>query len=277
MGVDVIVVAAGVEVGCDVGVDVGCVGLLPHAASTHVAAAMQISLCSRFMSRHYSIVKRETRCWRKRGYTHTDLMVTLEQFESGFRLDQYIAHLKHNKENFRANFIKAIECITPDDLAFFRSLPQHVHVAALTSDASLDALRDVPVISRLSTETSRLSLRLFDEDQQVSAIDALRLTTQYACDRAQVGLPIIAFFRENMAYIGAQCGPLPEMADEMNRRHQRWVLEHPEIKDAQESLASMSPLTRTKLTQVMYAMSPEQRIEGGQKLIGHWRQILATL
>jgi hypothetical protein len=222
-------------------------------------------------------VKRETRYRKKRGYTHTDLMVTLEQFESGLRLDQYIAHLKHNKENFRANFIKAIECITPDDLAFFRALPQRIQVAALTSDASLDALRDVPVISRLSTETSRLSLRLFDEDQHTSAIDALRLSTRDACDRAQSGIPIIAFFSENMDYIGAQCGPLPEITDEMYRRQQRWVLEHPEIKDAHESFASMSPITRTKLTQVMYAMSPEQRIEGGQKLIRHWRHILATL
>jgi len=276
MGVDVVVGAAGVGMGCVVGVNVGCVGLLPQAASTHAAAAMQTILCSRFISRHYSIVKRETRHALKHGYTRTDLMVTLDQFESGFRLDQYITQLKHNKENFRANFIKAIECITPDDLAFFRSLPQRIHVVALTSDVSLDALRDVPIISRLSAETSRLSLRLFDENQHTAAIDALRQTTHDDCAATKGELPIIAFFNETMEYLGAQCGPLPEIADEMNRRHQLWVLEHPEIKDAHEPYANMSSITRTKLTQMMYSMTPGQRIEWGQKLIGKWRQILAT-
>lgn len=203
-------------------------------------------------------------------------MLTLDQFESGFRLDQYIAHIKHNKENFRANFIKAIECIAPGDLAFFRSLPQRVHVAVLTHDDSLDALRDVPIISRLSAEVNRLSLRLFDDHTQIETAQALRQSTQGDCVAGQPDLPRIAFFSENMTYIGAQCGPLPDVADAMRRRQLDWVQAHPDVRDAAEPFDQMSPITRTKLTQVIYAMTPELRVAWGKMLIARCRQILAT-
>jgi hypothetical protein len=269
-------VAAGVVMGCDVGVGVAVGGLLPQAVSKNSAAAMPVILCNQFMQRHYSIVKRETHCGVKRGYTPTDLMVTLDQFEGGFRLNQYIAHIKNNKENFRANFIKAIECITPDDLAFFRSLPQRVNVAVLTNDASLDALRDVPIISRLCAEVNRMPLRLFDAEAHPEAAQALLHAAQDACTEGLTTLPIIAFFDENMNYIGAQCGPLVALAEEMRRRHLAWANEHPEIRDAREPFEGMSPITRTRLTQVIYAMTPEQRVDWGRKLIRHWQQILAT-
>ena len=37
--------------------------------------------------------------------TERTSMTTKEQFESGLRLDQYMAGIAQNKENFRANFI----------------------------------------------------------------------------------------------------------------------------------------------------------------------------
>lgn len=204
-------------------------------------------------------------------------MLTLDQFESGFRLNEYIAHLTINKENFRANFIRAVECITPDDLAFFRSLTQRVHVAVLTSDASPDALRDVPIISRLSAEVTRLSLCLFVDDVHPDAAAALRQTTQGACAGGQPDLPVIAFFDENMGTIGAQCGPLPALAEEMQQRRRAWASDHPEVTDALQPLDHTSAITRTKLTQVMYAMTNEQRVAWGRQLVGRWRQILATI
>lgn len=203
-------------------------------------------------------------------------MLTLEQFESGFRLNEYIAHLAINKENFRANFIRAAECIVPDDLAFFRSLPHLVHVAVLTSDVSPDALRDVPIISRLAGEVTRLSLRLFDAEMHADIATALRQTAQSACVAGPPNLPVIAFFDDNMAYIGAQCGPLPALAEEMHLRRLAWAKEHPEVADALAPLEQMSAIARTKLTQVVYAMTTEQRVAWGRQLVGHWRQILAT-
>jgi hypothetical protein len=228
------------------------------------------------MPSHYSIVKRESRHSLKRGYTLHDLMLTQDQFESGFRLDQYIARLANNKENFRANFVKAIECITPNDLTFFRSLPQRIHVAVLTHDASLDALRDVPILSRLCAEVSRLSLRLFDAQTQPEAAQALRAVAAPACADAEIQIPLVAFFGEDMTCIGAQCGPLAALAEEMRRRREAWAQAHPDVKDASAPVETMSAITRTRLTQVIYAMTPEQRVAWGRRLIGHWQHILAT-
>lgn len=204
-------------------------------------------------------------------------MLTIDQFESGFRLNEYIAHLTINKENFRANFIRAVDCITPEDLAFFRSLTHHVHVAVLTNDNNPDALRDVPIISRLAGEVTRLSLRLFVDELHPDVAAALRQAVQGACVSDPPDLPVVAFFDENMAYLGAQCGALPALAEEMQRRRLAWADEHTEIQDALLPLARMSAITRTKLTQVMYAMTNEQRVAWGRQLVGYWRQILATM
>lgn len=203
-------------------------------------------------------------------------MLTKNQFESGFRLNEYIAHLAINKENFRANFIRAADCITPDDLTFFRSLPHAVHVAVLTSDASPDALRDVPVISRLAGEVTRLTLRLFVEPLHGDVANALRQIAQDACAGGQLDLPMIAFFDDNMRYIDAQCGPLPALSEEMQKRRRAWAAQQPNVKDALVPLDQMSTITRTKLMQVMYAMTTEQRVAWGRQLVGRWRQILAT-
>lgn len=46
-------------------------------------------------------------------------MVTQALFDTGLRLDQYIATIALNKENFRANFIKAIEAYSAEDIVFF--------------------------------------------------------------------------------------------------------------------------------------------------------------
>ena len=43
-------------------------------------------------------------------------MINSEQFEQGMRLDQYMAGLERNKENFRANFLKATEFFTVEDI-----------------------------------------------------------------------------------------------------------------------------------------------------------------
>lgn len=203
------------------------------------------------------------------------VMLTIDQFESGFRLNEYIAHLTINKENFRANFIRAVDCVTPDDLAFFRSLPHPVHVAVLTSDVNPDALRDVPIISRLAGEVTRLSLRLFVEDARPDAATALRQTAQGACAGSPLDLPLVAFFDENMRHIGAQCGPLPALVEEMLQRGLAWAAEHPDVQDALLPLDRMSAITRTRLTQVMYTMTTEQRVAWGRQLVGRWRQILA--
>jgi hypothetical protein len=39
----------------------------------------------------------------------------------------------------------------------------------------------------------------------------------------------------------------------------------------------MTPLTRTRLIQAIYALTPEQRVMWGRLTVKHWRRILSTL
>lgn len=200
-------------------------------------------------------------------------MITSEQFERGLRLDQYIATITQNKENFRANFIKATETFTPEDLAFFRNLPHKVHIAVLTDDVNLDALRDVPIISRLSVEGGKLVLRLFRPGMHPDVVAALAEDVP-ALREDNAALPVIAFCTPEMALIGAHVRRLPEMTEEMRNRREAWAQAHPEIGDAREAIERMTPITRTRLTQALYALTPEQRVAWGRKTVQAFRRLL---
>ncbi len=201
-------------------------------------------------------------------------MITQEQFETGLRLDQYISSIAQNKENFRANFIKAIEAYSADDILFFRSLNEKIHVAVVTDDDSYDGLRDVPLIGRISVEVGRVALRLFRPRTHAEvAAEVAR-----AVGIEQVGfqhLPVIALFSPKMELLGAHVRRLSAMDDELRRRHSDWIQTHPEVADAAESFEAMSPITRTRVTQALFALTGEQRLEWGRRTVAVWRQIIA--
>jgi hypothetical protein len=206
-------------------------------------------------------------------------MISADEFEQGLRLDQYMAQLDRNKENFRANFIKAIELIPPDDLAFFRKLPK-TNVLVITDDENQDALRDVPIISRLSVEVGSLKLKLFrHQHNQNSAlsqalIDKLSHLAPNAVAAGELRPPIVAFFTPEMRFVGLLSTRLSELTTEMERRRHEWANAHPEVRDAQEPPEKMSPITRTRLLQTLYAMTPDQRVYWGRKTVAAWRKLL---
>ncbi len=202
-------------------------------------------------------------------------MITQEQFERGLRLDQYISTISQNKENFRANFIKAIEIFTPNDLTFFRSLPHKVNIAVLADDGNLDSLRDVPIISRLSVEVGKLTLRLFRFSTHAdTAREIQSCLVDTKPDYGSREVPAIVFMRPDMSLIGSCAGPLDDLLSEMKQRQITWASSHPEIKDATEPLTNMTPITRTRAIQAIYASTAEQRIEWGRKAVAAWQRIL---
>ncbi len=200
-------------------------------------------------------------------------MFTHEQFESGLRLDQYIASIALNKENFRANFIKSIEAYSADDIAFFRSFKERVHVAIVTEDDNPDALRDVPLISRISVEVGRVALRVFRLGAH-SAQATLLAEHVGLPEITRAQLPLIVFFDHDMRLLGAHVRRIPELDAEMRKRHSDWVAAHPEIADVDAAIEAMTPITRTRLNQALYAMTPEQRQLWNVKTVTLWRGIL---
>ncbi|PJF47203.1 MAG: hypothetical protein D6709_05350 [Chloroflexi bacterium] len=195
----------------------------------------------------------------------------------GLRLEQYMATMAQGKENFRANFVKATEALSADDLAFFRGLPIPINVAVATEDANLDALRDVPIIGRLSAQVRTLVLRLFRPTTHADVIQAIAQdASSLKMDGTDGGvrLPIIAFYTPEMQLIGAHVCRLPELSAEMNRRRSAWIESHPEVLDAREPMEKMTPITRTRLTQAMYALTSEERAMWGRLTVQYWRRIL---
>jgi hypothetical protein len=203
-------------------------------------------------------------------------MVTQALFESGLRLDQYIATISLNKENFRANFIKAIEAYSPEDILYFRTLPDKINVAVITEDDNPDALRDVPLIGRISVEGGRVGLRLFRLSQHTEAVAAI--IAEIGIEKAErQHLPVIAWLNSDMQLLGAHIRRLPDLHDEMQQRHRDWIVAHPEVKDAGEPIEAMSPVTRTRILQAMFALTAEQRLHWGRRTVAAWRGILDGL
>ena len=201
-------------------------------------------------------------------------MISAEDFEQGLRLDQYMAGIERNKENFRANFIKAIELVPADDLAFFRKLPK-TNVLVITDDESSDSLRDVPIISRISVEVGALKLKMFRYAKSAHIVEKLCHTPPADCVPASMRIPIIAFFTVDMLLINIFCERIPELSTEMQRRHAEWVATHPEVRDAAEPIEKMSPITRTRILQTIFAMTPDQRSHWGRKTVKAWRDLLS--
>ena len=201
-------------------------------------------------------------------------MITQEQFETGLRLDQYISSIAQNKENFRANFIKAIEAYSADDILFFRALKEKIHVAVVTDDDSYDALRDVPLIGRISVEVGRVALRLFRP--RTHAEMAAAVAQAAGIEKVEFKhLPVIALFSPRMELLGVHVRRLSMMDEELRRRHSDWVQAHPEVADAAESFEAMSPITRTRVTQALFSLTGEQRLDWGRRAVVAWRQIIA--
>jgi hypothetical protein len=137
-------------------------------------------------------------------------------------------------------------------------------------------VRDVPLVSRLSVEAGKLVMRLFRAPTHPDVAAALererlKLGAAFVGDG---GLPVVAFLGPDMRLIGAQAGRLPEVAGEMRRRHEAWAQAHPEVRDAREPIERMSPITRTRVMQALYALTPEQRVAWGQRAVRAWRDIL---
>jgi Thioredoxin len=197
-------------------------------------------------------------------------MINLEQFEKGLRLDQYMMGLERNKENFRANFLKATEFFAADDMAFFRKIQQKVNIVVLTDDENPDALRDVPIIGRLSVEVGSFTVKIFRRTN-TDITDAIAHLND-----GHVPVPAILFFDHSMALRGQFVQRLPELSEEMVRRHAAWIEAHPEIRDAHEPVEKMTPITRTRFNQVLYALAPDQRLFWGRKTVKAWRDILES-
>ncbi len=190
--------------------------------------------------------------------THWPPELSLTSFERGLRIDRYISSIDENRDNFRANFVKAIESFTRDDLLFFRGLSAPIRVAVLTDDSIADTVRDIPILARLSVEVRTVDLRLFRRgaDPEVSAL----LSPPDAPNAA----PVTVFYTADMRPRAALIERLPEMTAMMQARRAEWISAHLDIPDIARPVEQMSAVTRTRLTQAVTSLTAREQFQWGR-------------
>ncbi|HQV29817.1 MAG TPA: hypothetical protein PLG23_12395 [Thermoflexales bacterium] len=184
--------------------------------------------------------------------------LSLASFERGLRIDRYISSIVENRDNFRANFVRAIDYFTRDDLLFFRGLDAPIRVAALTDDSGPDTLRDIPIIARLSVEVRTIDLRLFRRGLD-SMVDAI-----LSPPTAPNATPVIVFYTADMRPRASLVQRLPEMTMMMQARRANWIAAHPDIPDLAGPPEEMSAVTRMRLNQAVTSLSAREQSQWGR-------------
>lgn len=122
------------------------------------------------------------------------MTVTRERFEQGMTYEAYKAQMTRNRERLEEN--ERTVAISPDDLAFFRGLPQTLDVLVIAEDWCGDVVNNLPILARLAQESGRLNLRIFLRDQNHDLID------QYLKDGQHRSIPVFAFFGDDFRPVG---------------------------------------------------------------------------
>lgn len=184
--------------------------------------------------------------------------LSLASFERGLRIDRYIRGIVESRDNFRANFVRAIDYFTLEDLLFFRALDTPIRVAALTDDSVADTIRDIPILARLSVEVRTVDLRLFrrGSDAEVDAI--------LSPPGAPRATPVTVFYTADMRPHAALIERLPEMTTMMRARKDAWMAAHPDITDLHGPDDAMSAVTRTRLIQAVTTLSAREQSQWGR-------------
>jgi selT/selW/selH-like putative selenoprotein len=114
------------------------------------------------------------------------MTITAERFAQGMTYAAYKEQMTRNRERLEAN--EQAMALTDEDFAFFRQLPETLHVMALAEDWCGDVLNNLPVLARVAQKSGKLNLRIFLRDQNLDLMD------QYLNQGQFRSIPVFAFF-----------------------------------------------------------------------------------
>ncbi len=123
-------------------------------------------------------------------------VVTPERFASGLTWEQYLGHIKRNRERFEYNFDETI--LTDEDVEAFRSLVARADgpasVLALGEDWCPDVFRGLPVMARIAGAAG-MELRIFPRD------DNLDMMKEFLNQGEYQSIPVFVFYTQDHRYI----------------------------------------------------------------------------
>ena len=119
--------------------------------------------------------------------------MTEKKFDLGMTSREYIDQIKVNKDPF-LDIYRAIE-IPSQVQAFFNSLAEPLRMAVFTADWCGDALSTTPALLRLAEGADRLSVRVFNRDQE------LELTNTFLPENRAGTVPVFVVLDSSMGEV----------------------------------------------------------------------------
>jgi hypothetical protein len=151
-------------------------------------------------------------------------VVTPERFTGGMTWEQYLEHIKRNREKFEYNYAETV--LTDDDAEAFRSLAARpdgpAKVLALGEDWCPDVFRGLPVMARIA-EAAGMELRIFPRD------DNLDIMNEFLNHGEHQSIPALVFYTRDHRYIAhwierpakanAELGEIPKLFEGLDREN----------------------------------------------------------
>ena len=97
------------------------------------------------------------------------MALSAEKFNQGMTPQEYIDQIKVNKQPF-IDIYKAVE-IPEETRSLFDGLAQPLNLAVFTADWCGDAVSTTPAILRLAESTDKLSVKVFNRDEELALTD----------------------------------------------------------------------------------------------------------
>jgi len=149
-------------------------------------------------------------------------VVTPERFATGMTWQQYLEHIKRNREKFDYNYAET--AITDEDGEAYRSLVARpdgpAKVLALGEDWCPDVFRGLPVMVRIA-EAAGMELRIFPRDDNLDIMDEFLNRGEHQ------SIPTLVFYTRDHRYIAhwverparanAELGEIPKLFEGLDR------------------------------------------------------------
>ncbi|MDA1129664.1 MAG: thioredoxin family protein [Chloroflexi bacterium] len=100
-----------------------------------------------------------------------ETQLTQEKFEQGMTTQEYIDQIKVNKDPFVAIY-EAVQ-VPAAQLSVFNGLSEPLKLAVFTADWCGDAMSTTPVILKLADSTPKISLQVFNRDDELELSNSL--------------------------------------------------------------------------------------------------------
>ena len=153
-------------------------------------------------------------------------VVTAERFAGGMTWEQYLEHIKRNREKFEYNYAETV--LTDDDAEAFRSLAARpdgpAKVLALGEDWCPDVFRGLPVMVRIA-EAAGMELRIFPRDDNLDIMD------EFLNRGESQSIPTFVFYTRDHRYIAhwierparanAELEEIPKLFADLDREKDR--------------------------------------------------------